>query len=342
MLLCNNIVTMKDRLVKYVKEILGFDIVIRQLNSNIARKLPLYLKDEYLWYYVFLNNNPCLFALTEIHKGISLLDKQFQKVKEITGLPVVAVFDFLEPYNRKRLIEKKIAFIVAEKQLYIPDFAFDMREYSTKSQQRKETLNPIAQQILLLFLLDRNNRLEIESLPLKRLAKLFNTNRMAITRAVRSLKNQNLVEIIGDKEKTIRFMDAKVGLWKKAREQGILINPVMKKVFIDELPNNVSPIYTYDNALTEYTDINPARQIYYAIDKSVYQALVKTNVLVNENKYEGNICIEVWKYNPITINKLLNENSNVVDPLSLILCYDNTTDERVEMAMEQIEIEFIQ
>ena len=151
----------------------------------------------------------------------------------------------------------------------------------------------------------------------------------------------NPLKPVGDKEKTIRFIADKGKLWMMAKEQSIFINPVLKRVYVDEIPQNINLLYTNDNALTEYTDINPARQEYYAIEKSIFQALKKTKALINENNYEGRYCIEVWKYDPLTINKLLFDNTQIVDPLSLLLCYNDNHDERVEMAMEQIENEYL-
>ena len=343
MLLCNLYDIMKERLVSYLRKVVGFEILILQPKASVIGKLPLYLRDEYKWHEVILENRPCLFAMidNENHAGINQIGKQFQKVKEITGMPVVAVFDSLEAYNRKRLIEKKIAFIVPDKQLYIPELIIDLREYSFTIKKKKDTLSPMAQQILLLFLLDSHNKLEIQELAFKKLAELLKTNPMGITRAVESLKNQELIEIIGDKERTLHFAAERDELWMMAKEQDILINPVLKKVFIDELPQNTQFLRCFDNALTEYTDMNPARQEYYAIEKKMYYALKKANKLFNENKYEGKYCIEVWKYDPTTIITLLFKNTKVVDPLSLFLCYLNTEDERIEMAMEQIEKEFI-
>jgi hypothetical protein len=343
MLLCNKYDIMKEQLIQYIKEVVGFQMLINPLNADLKGKLPLYLRDEYQWFEAELEDKKCLFAVVnnENAGGISQLGKHFQKVKEITEMPVVAVFDYLEAYNRKRLIEKKIAFVVPEKQLYIPEFIIDLREYSIATKKKKGALNPLAQQILLLFILDKVNKLEVEQLTFKRLAELLGTNPMGITRAVESLKNQELIDIIGDKEKTIHFIASKRNLWLMAKKHRIFINPVQKRVFVDELPQNINLLRAYDNALTEYTDINPARQEYYAIDKGMFQALKKTNALINENSYEGRYCFEVWKYNPMTINKLLFENNQTVDPLSLLLCYDDNYDERVEMAMEQIENKYL-
>jgi len=199
----------------------------------------------------------------------------------------------------------------------------------------------MAQQLLLLFLLDKHNKLKIEELSFKNLAILLKTNPMGVTRAVESLKNQKIIEIIGDKEKTIRFANDKQSIWTNAKEQNLLINPVLKRIFIDELPRQIRLLHCSDNALAEYTDINPVKQEYYAIDKSMYYALKKTNALVNENNREGEYCFEVWKYDPATIIDHLFKKTQVVDPLSLFLCYKDNRDERIEMALEQIENEYV-
>lgn len=331
----------KAELIKYVQETVGFEMEIRPLNSMIKGKLPVYLRDEYVWYEAKIDAKACLLAFVNHGTKVSQLLLKFQIVKEITSLPVVAVIDSLEAIIRKRLIEKKIAFIVPGKQIYIPEFIIDLKEYTTKRPKEKKTLTPLAQQLLLLFILDKENRLAIEHLIFKKLAELLETNQMAVTRAVENLKNLNLLEIQGSKEKRIHFVDEKLKLWNNAKDEDLLINPVMNKIYVDELPETKALLKTNDNALTNYTDINPVKQKYYAMDKNLYYHLKKANDLINENDYEGKYGLEIWKYNPNTINKLLFPNIKYVDPLSLLLTYQDIQDERIELALEQIEELFI-
>lgn len=340
MLSCVYFDIMKKEIIEYVKEVIGIDLKINQLDVSIKGKFPMYLKNAYQWYQVRFDDKLCLFAVTDDYNGIGQLGKHLLKAREIIKIPVVAVFDSLEAFNRKRLIEKKIAFLVPGKQLYIPEFVLDLREYSMIAKKKKEKLIPVAQQIFLMFLLDKSNKLKIEQLQFKRLAELFSINPMGISRAVENLKNQGLIEIVGTKEKTIRFNEVKAKLWLIAKEQNILISPVIKRVFVDELPHNENLMKTYDSALEEYTNLNPSHQNYYAIEKGIYQKMKEQDLLVNENNYEGEFCIEVWKYNPLIV-KLLFEEAQLVDPLSLSLCYKDAYDERVEMAIEQIENKYL-
>jgi len=71
-------------------------------------------------------------------------------------------------------------------------------------------------------------------------------------------------------------------------------------------------------------------------DRGSFFALLKTKELINLNDYEGKYCLEVWKYNPEILVKRLHNDMKVVDPLSLYLSFKENTDERIEMALEQI------
>jgi hypothetical protein len=164
---------------------------------------------------------------------------------------------------------------------------------------------------------------------------------MGITRAVENLKYHELIETTGEKEKFIRFMFDRQQMWHNAEQQNILTNPVLKRVYVDEKPREIFMLHSYNSALPKYSDINPTQQEFYAIERNMFYVLQKSNALINANKYEGKYCLEVWKYNPETIVNQLRNRTQVVDPLSLYLCFKESEDERVEMAMEQIIEKFI-
>jgi hypothetical protein len=78
-----------------------------------------------------------------------------------------------------------------------------------------------------------------------------------------------------------------------------------------------------------------------AIEKTVFYGLQKSNALVNPNDYEGRYALEVWKYNPLVLVDELPNDRPVVDPLSLYLSVKDSTDERIEMALDKILEKFI-
>lgn len=339
----NDIKAKMKRLIEYIKDVIGLEIEIQPLTRAVTDKFPMYLAEGYQWRKMVLAGRPCILAqMKEANAyGIAQMEKHFDQIKKTTQLPVIALFDKLEAYMRKRLIEKRIAFVVPDKQLFVPEFLIDLREYGITDKKKKSVLTPVAQQLFLMYILDKENIHQLENLTFKELANLLGTNPMGVTRAVENLKSHELIEVTGDKEKFIRFISGRQQLWHNAVQQNILINPVLKRVFVDEKPQEIFMLHSYNSALPEYSDINPTRQEYYAIEKNMFYALQKSNALTNANKNEGEYCLEVWKYNPETVVNQLFSNNQVVDPLSLYLCFRNNPDERIEMALEQIIEKFI-
>jgi DNA-binding transcriptional regulator YhcF (GntR family) len=330
-------------LIAYIKDVVGLEAEIQPLAKETMDKLPMYLTEGYKWHKLVLAGRPCILAqMKEANVfGIAQMEKHFEQVRAVMQLPIIAIFDKLEAYNRKRLIEKRIAFIVPNKQLYMPEFLIDLREYGIADKKKQPTLTPLAQQLSLIYILDKQNDSQLENLTFKELANLLGTNPMGITRAVENLKYHELIEVTGEKEKYIRFIFDRQQMWFNAEQRNILINPVLKRVYVDEKPRGIFIIHSNDSALPEYSDINPTRQEFFAIEKNMFYALQKSNALINANKYEGAYCIEVWKYNPETVVNQRFNNTRIVDPLSLYLCYKDNQDERIEMAMEQIIEKFI-
>jgi DNA-binding transcriptional regulator YhcF (GntR family) len=322
----------------YIKEVLGLHLELQPPDRALTNKLPMYLKEGYQWQQGLLADRPCLFAERSEKNdlGIAQMDKHFQLVRQAVGLPVIAVFPELEAYNRKRLIERQIAFVVPGKQLYIPEFFIDLKEYGGIAKKEHTRLTPMGQLLLLFHILDKTQSRAIENKTFKELAPMLGTNPMGITRAVENLKQHELIEVTGDKEKYIRFTTDKQGLWRLAEEKDILINPVLKKVYADEKPKGTPMYYCNMSALAEYTDMNPGSQDFYAIEKSVFYELQKNKVLTNINELEGNYCLEVWKYSPEKLAEVLPNKMHVVDPISLYLSLKGSNDERIEMALEQL------
>lgn len=250
------------RLVEYIEDVLGIGIEIEPLDKAMINKLPMYLNEGYRWQEAMLGDRPCILA--EIKEdntfGIAQMEKHLRLVTATTGLPVIAVFNKLEAYNRKRLIGKKIAFIVPSKQLYVPEFFIDLKEYGFTAKKEQAKLTPTAQQILLGHILDEQKKRQLENKTFKELAVLTGTNPMGITRAVENLKQHDLVEVKGEKEKFIRFRLERVELWNEVMKRNLFLNPVLKRVYVDEKPKGVLMLQSNTSALPEYSDMNPRRK----------------------------------------------------------------------------------
>jgi DNA-binding transcriptional ArsR family regulator len=333
------------KVLAYLQETLGIQATVSPIAKSYLNRLPMYIHETFKLYQTDLFNREIILAelKNEDELSIQQTEKQVQQIKNLLNQKVVVVLENVQAYNRKRLIEKGINFIVPGKQLYMPDMLIDLRESfgHIKSKQKNETLLPSAQFLLIYHIIHRNQQWKLEEHPFKEIAQKLGYTPMAITNAIDNLKYHELVEVQGEKEKFIRFRYDRHGLWNIVQEQNLLVNPVIKTVFVDEKPKDLFLLQSNASALPEYTDLNPSRQQYCAIEKIVFYGLQKSNALLNPNDYEGKYALEVWKYNPLTLVDELPNDVAVVDPLSLYLSVKDSRDERIEMALDQILKKFI-
>lgn len=326
--------------IQYINETLGTNAVAIPIQKEGLGKLPMFINEAYKLHNTVLLNRELLLVELRNNEELSILqtEKHLQLIKTAFEKKVVLVIENLATYNRKRLIEKGINFIVAGKQLFIPELLIDLKENYTnpRARQKKEKLLPSAQFLLIYHIIHRNEKWKLEEHSFKEIAQQLDYTPMAITNAVDNLKYHDIVDVQGEKEKYIRFRLERDELWRTVEQQNLLVNPVLKTVFVDEMPKDVFMLQTNVSAMPEYSNLNPSKQQYYAIEKTVFYGLQKSNVLINPNDYEGPCALEVWKYNPLTLVAELPNDMQVVDPLSLYLSLKYSQDERIEMALEQI------
>ncbi len=329
-----------NRLKEYIKNTLGASVNIRTLPKKGKAVLPLYIKETYDVYVTELFNRKLILIKDKNNTRFKALQtrKNIDLVKKVLNKNVILVLTELEAYNRKRLIEQGVNFIVLNKQMYMPDLLIDLRDINTngKSRNINTKLLPSAQFLLIFHIIHKNNQFNIEDYSFKEIAKITGYTPMAISKAVENLKILKLVTVTGEKQKQIKFNYTKSELWHTVNKQNLLINPVIKKVFVDEKPESEQLPYSNNSALPEYTDMNPTKQVYYAMDKNKFYHLQRNDLLKNPNDTEGQYCLEIWKYNPVTLLLKYQTDNFVIDPLSLYISLEDVKDERVEMALEQI------
>ncbi|MCL9981191.1 MAG: MarR family transcriptional regulator [Bacteroidia bacterium] len=329
----------------YIEEVLGIQPSVSPLAKSQLDKLPMYIHETFKLYRTPIFNTEIILAELKNDDKLSIqqTEKQVTQLKKLLNQKVVIVLSNVQAFNRKRLIEKGINFIVPGKQLYMPNLLIDLREnfFLSKSKQKKESLLPSAQFLLIYRIINRDEQWKLEGHSFKEIALKLGYTPMAVTNAIENLKIHNLIDVVGEKEKFIRFRGELSEIWKTAYQQKLLINPIIKTVYVDEKPKDLFLLQSNASALPEYTDLNPSKQEYFAIEKTVFYDLQKRNEWVNLNEYEGRYALEVWKYNPLTLVNELPDKRTVVDPLSLYLSMMDNRDERIEMALDEILKKFI-
>jgi len=326
------------KLKKYLENNLGHRLEVLPIPKLELNRLPMFIGEIYNAYQIKLFNNDFLLIQYKDADGFSIsqLENHFNLLNQKLEKKLVLLVDDLSSLNRARLIEKGINFVVPGKQMFLLDLGIDLREINQnwRSKKKPERLIPSAQVLLLYHLLHKNDQWNLESASFTQLALKFAYTKMAITKAVDNLVYHGLCTVEGSKEKNIRFVKTRAELWAKAIP--IMVNPVQKKVYVDEKPEGILLFPANESALPEYSEMNPSRQLYFAMENSIFYDLLKKKLLKNPNEYEGNYCLEVWKYNPEILVRGLNNIVPVVDPLSLYLSMKESKDERIEMVLRNI------
>ncbi len=317
---------MKDT-IDYIKEVFGLDVHIAEMPEARINALPFYLTNEFLFWEGHLidrntvfakKNNTEHFTPDQYKKQLELLERHFNQT-------VVFVLPFIEAYKRNRLIEKRINFVIDNKQVFIPGLFIDIKEYTQKAKS-KEYLQPVAQCLILYHL----QKEPLNQYTYKQLANVLKYPYLTITRAVENIQALNLCTIEGTKERTICFERGNAELWEKALMY--MRSPVVKKVFTnDEIITDGRTFRSNINALAFYTELNDELQIYLAVHQDVFRKWIKEEKIKNQNDYDGKYCIEIWKYKPDILAQ-----KKFVDPLSVYLQFKDSTDERVQLALKTI------
>ena len=233
-----------------------------------------------------------------------------ERIESIKHIPAVFYFDNLLTYERDRLVEQGVYFIVADKFAFVPTLIIN--RLSTKS-EIKELFYPSTQYILFYHLQIES----LDGLSLKELEDKVPYKYKTIAKSIKQLEALGLVSPEGSRNKKLVFELSGKELWDKASTN--LIDPIKSIEYTSDVfpEGDIGGI----SALSHYSMLVPED--------------VPTRVLtaewVREHKYsipelhsfEDTQRIEIWKYPP-------SGTSGYVDKLSLFLTLKDDNDPRVE------------
>ena len=237
-----------------------------------------------------------------------------ERIESVKHIPAVFYFDNLLTYERDRLVEQGVYFVVADKFAFVPTLIINRR--STKS-EIKELFYPSTQYILLYHLQIES----LDGLSLKELEDKVPYKYKPIAKSIKQLEALGLIRLEGSRNKKLVFELSGKELWDKASTN--LIDPIKSIEYTSDVfpEGDIGGI----SALSHYSMLVPED--------------VPTRVLtaewVREHKYsipelhsfEDTQRIEIWKYPPL-------DTSGYVDKLSLYLTLKDDKDPRVEKEIE--------
>lgn len=314
---------------RYIKDALGLHIALSAWEGR--RSLPFYLQDRYEFATTTLLETPCLLVIAQdVHRtdGIRRDLEALQKQLPAATLPIYVV-ERLESYERRRLIEQRVPFLVPGNQLYVPDLAMDLREHFRKRRSTtSEAFSPAAQALLIVAFLQPWR----DTLHPATLAQQLDYSPITISRVANEWLASGLVETFNvGRERWVRFPKGPRETWLQSQAQ--LRTPVRATHWaighakeLDGAP--LAGISALAELSSLASPITPTR----ALSSEQWKQALKSGLQQLPSLDRDAIQIEVWRYGPI-----LEASSKTVDPLSLILSLRDQTDERVLQAIEHLE-----
>jgi len=319
---------------QYLHDSLGLTARIRPWSG--AAKLPYFLQDAFDTRELTLLGHPILMANHRRgrNEGLAEVRAQLKKLKAMANLPVIYVTDALASYERKRLVEQQVPFLVPGNQLYLPDLGIDLREYFRQTRQAPSTaLSPATQALLIAALLHKPWQAEWK--PAEIVANLGYTP-MTLSRAVRELTATGIVKLEHrGRDRHLNTDRSPQEVWEQARP--LLRSPVKRRVWVRPTTKWMPPRIRIAgmSALAQLSLLAEPAVPVYAVSPLQWKAATKAGVEELMESREGCCEWQLWNYTP----ELL-ANRQTVDPLSLTLSLQHETDERVQLALDELRKQF--
>lgn len=317
-----------SQLKRYLYETLGAEVSPTPWDKGT--RLPFFLRNLYTFFSVQLLEASCLFMLdrNEQEQSPATVRKHLDQVQDKWDGEVVYVRARVTAYNRKRLIEYKLPFVVPGNQMYLPMLGIDLREHFKKLRTETHKFSPSTQALVIHVLLHGITK---KIFTPAEMAGCLGYSAMTMTRAFDELESADLGDISLDgRERCVRFSESAIDTWVKA--QPFLRSPVKKRHHIKL--RTADPLWPRAGltALADYTMLAEPANSVIALSREDWKSL-KQRYQVHEfpSPEPGALEIEVWSYAPSLFAK-----DKVVDRLSLYLSLKESRDERVEAAIEEM------
>ena len=301
-----------------------------------AGKLPYFLQDAYDVRELKLLDRQILLAIDKRpdKPGLANVRGQMDKLRQLAGMPVVYVTGTLASYERKRLIEQKVPFLVPGNQLYLPDLGIDMREYFRKPPAAPDTaLSPATQAMLITVLLRHPWRTEWQ--PAEVVGELGYTA-MTLSRAVKELTAAGIATLRTEgRARWLHTERTAAETWERAKP--LLRSPIKRRFWARPVPKWKQPHVKLAglSALARHSMLSEPQWPVYAVSPAQWKIATQAGIETLPEPLPGACEWELWHYSPALI-----PNSDTVDPLSLTLSLQGNQDERVQLALDELKGRF--
>lgn len=356
----------------YVESVLGLKLRLKPWEH--VKILPYVLRDRYEFFVTEILGAKCLIlkehpqreaSVADVAKHMQAINKLLEKKLPETSDLMVFVTDALPSYDRKRLVEKGVQFIVPGNQLYLPAFGMDLREYYRQRLEKPQVLSPATQSMLIQLLIKgwQPRLLTTRST----FEKSFTYAKMTVTRAIKELTDLDIVQPGKEMgEAAIFFHLSPKETWEMAKDY--MRTPVKKTLWLNAIPEafDTPMLLAGEAALAEMSllaspkvpgfamttaQFDHIRELAqsdhlqkvntaYGVEIGFWGSTSKTAKSKRETTFpyfevpqnHAACCIQFWNYEPLHSNIAI----GVVDPFSLYLSLKDDHDDRVQMCLDEM------
>ena len=324
--------TLPQQTVRYLNQVLGGESVRVASNGKTAQ-LPYFLQDGYEVLPGELLGQPITLACVKGRQPLAAqqIDQHAKRLRELLHAPVIIALPEVAPGERKQLIARGVAFVVPDRQLFAPQMGMILTERFGAEPRREQELASPATQALLIWFLNHHPVTETWH-PFEEAAALGYAG-MTATRAIRELLQFNLFELeVRGRAKYLKLNGTRRELWEKAKPH--LRTPVLRTMWTydQRILQVTGARWAGESALARQTMVNEPRQQVLAMTAEAAQRAKQAGIFFEPREIADGIAVQVWRYEPCMRAK-----DKTVDPLSLWLSLRDIRDDRIQMALDELE-----
>lgn len=320
---------MAEALKRYLTEMMGLKVSIEP--HRAAKGMPQFIRQRYDLFDLRANGRRFLLVRPKDVQGVkpATLEKHLRHIPLGDAEGSCLLTGPLPGYVRKRLIERRLAFVIPDSQIYWPALGTVVQPRGAGSKPVNVAyLGPATQSVVLLAL---TGRVPEPATP-KELARQLGYSAMTMTRALDEIEAGGLGQVTRQgRRRVLEFDRDKRKLWQRARP--LMRSPVKRETgaLKASIPAAMR-LLAGESALAAKSDLAVPRTIVYAIGPDAWKRLQARGAtpIPLEAERSGTCVIQLWRYDP----KPLAEGEHV-DVFSLTLSLQEVTDERVEAALDK-------
>lgn len=289
--------------------------------------LPMYLTAGYQFYTLELDSEEYVLVKPRDTGTwrIDPLKKQLAQIRKFTKRQLVLVLENLRLSQRNSLIQKRIPFIVPEKQLYIPHCLMALTEAECSYETYGDTFAVATQVVFIYLLLNK-----IRSTNAHQLCAHLPYSVASVNRALKELCYRKLLQTVGSNTRKQYMISDGRKFWERGKQY--LFDPVKNRRYV--LPDVECGDYPMSGALAlgKLSFLEGGDVPSYASTAQDFKKIDKKKILNEYDLFDQRYnVIEIFRYDP----KILG-GADHIDVVSLYAQFKDNKDERIQIEIESL------